>query len=59
MKIVIQCAAKKDPNAGYLLNGEGKPVLFVATRRKPLHLISASTLVPMIWLREEKPGGSY
>lgn len=30
MKIVIQCAAKKDPNAGYLVNADGKPVLFVA-----------------------------
>ena len=34
MKIVIQCAAKKDPNAGYLINGEGKPVLFVASPEK-------------------------
>ncbi|MES9874480.1 MAG: hypothetical protein ABW146_15315 [Candidatus Sedimenticola sp. 6PFRAG7] len=34
MKIVIQCAAKKDPNAGYLINGEGKPVLFVANPEK-------------------------
>jgi len=30
MKIVIQCAAKKDPCAGFLTNGDGKPVLFVA-----------------------------
>ncbi|HEC11668.1 MAG TPA: hypothetical protein ENI80_00180 [Acidiferrobacteraceae bacterium] len=34
MKIVIQCAAKKDPNAGYLTNGDGKPVLFVANPDK-------------------------
>jgi len=34
MKIVIQCAAKKDPHAGYLTNGDGKPVLFVANTEK-------------------------
>ena len=30
MKIVIQCAAKKDPNAGCLTDYKGTPVLFVA-----------------------------
>ena len=30
MKIVIQCAASKAPNAGYLTRSDGKPVLFVA-----------------------------
>jgi hypothetical protein len=34
MKIVIQCAAKKDLNAGYLTTGGGKPVLFVANPEK-------------------------
>ena len=34
MKVVIQCAAKKDPNAGYLINGDGKPLLFVANPAK-------------------------
>ena len=30
MKIVIQCAAKKDPDAGSLTDAHGTPVLFVA-----------------------------
>ncbi len=30
MKIVIQCAARKDPNAGTLTDTQGTPVLFVA-----------------------------
>jgi hypothetical protein len=34
MKIVIQCAARKDPNAGTLRNPAGKRVLFVAHPEK-------------------------
>ena len=34
MKIVIQCAARKDPNAGSLTNDNGCPVLFVADPEK-------------------------
>jgi hypothetical protein len=30
VKIVIQCAAKKNPDAGYLIDRRGKPVMFVA-----------------------------
>ena len=30
MKIVIQCAARKDPNAGSLTSDDGRPVLFVS-----------------------------
>ncbi len=30
MIVVIQCAAKKQPDAGYLRTSKGKPVLFVA-----------------------------
>ncbi len=34
MKIVIQCAARKEPKAGYFRTPEGKPIKFVA---HPLH----------------------
>ncbi len=34
MKIVIQCAGGKAPDAGYMTNSSGKPVLFVAHPEK-------------------------
>ena len=34
VKVVIQCAASKDPQAGHLTDGDGRPVLFVANPQK-------------------------
>jgi hypothetical protein len=58
MIVVVQCAARKRPDAGMLQTKAGVPVLFVADPTKAPNSPAISMLVRMTWMKTACHGDS-